>query len=178
MISDFRASDYFHDPDDDCRSIKDWTQSNIWFLIIASVSAVVVLTLLACFAESHQDCPVNSILTGFFTLSASLTIGASSTFPFYESSLNLMYFFDVTLIISFALIFSLILYAFQSNYDFNLLNCIRYVVLIVTVFMVIYLALIVIWSDWLARILPTIFYAVTCGLAFTLVSRSFPYSVL
>jgi hypothetical protein len=44
-------------------------------------------------------------------------------------------------------------------------------VLIVTVFMVIYLALILIWSEWLARILPTIFYAVTCGLAFTLVSR-------
>lgn len=152
-----------------CRTIKDWTQSNIWFLIVVLVSATVILILLTCFAESHQDCPVNSILTGMFTLFASLTIGASSTFPFYESSLNLIYFFDVTLIISFALIFSLILYAFQSNYDFNLLNCIKYVVLIVTFFILIYLALIVVWSNWLALFLPTVAYATTCGLAFTLV---------
>jgi hypothetical protein len=99
--------------------MKDWTQSNIWFLIVVSCSAIIVLILLTCFAESHQDCPVNSILTGIFTLSASLAIGASSTFPFYESSLNLMYFFDVTLIMSFALIFSLILYAFQVTLSTN-----------------------------------------------------------
>lgn len=152
-----------------CRTIKDWTQSNLWFLIAVLVSTFVILTLLACFADSHQDCPVNSMLTGLFTLFASLSIGASSTFPFYESSLNLIYFFDVTLFISFALIFSLILYAFQSSYDFNLLNCIKYVVLIVTVFVVIYLLLIVVWSYWLALFLPTVAYAAVCGLAFTLV---------
>ena len=163
------------DPDDAaCRTIKDWTQSNIWFLIVVLVSAVTIMILLTCFAESHQDCPVNSMLTGMFTLFASLTIGAFSTFPFYESSLNLIYFFDVTLILSFALIFSLILYAFQSNYDFNLLNCIRYVVIIVTVFVLIYLLLIFVWSTYLAIFLPTVFYAATCGLAFTLVRRSPP----
>ena len=112
-----------------------------------------------------------------FTVFASLTIGASSTFEFYESSLNLMYFFDMTLFISFALILSLFMYTLQSNYDFNLLNCIRYVVVIVTFFIVIYLILIVIWSNWLATFLPTVAYATTCGLAFILVSVICPHLI-
>lgn len=150
------------------RAIKEWTLLNSWFIYVVLVISIFILCLLACFAETHQDCPVNAMLTGLFTFFASMTIGSASSLTFSDLSINLIYYVDVTLIISFALIFSLILYAFQTSYDFNLINCIKYVVLIVTVFVVIYSLLIIAWSYWLALFLPTVAYSTLCGLAFSL----------
>lgn len=130
--------------------------------------SIIILSMLACFAESHQDCPVNIMLTGLFTFFASIAIGSASTITLNDSPINLIYYFDVTLIISFALIFSLILFAFQTSYDFNLINCIKYVVLIITVFVIVYSILIIGWSYWLGLFLPTVACSTLCGLAFAL----------
>ena len=170
MITDFQIILFPND-----RLLKEWILLNAWFMYLVIASAIVILALLACFAESHQDCPVNVMLTGLFTFTASLAIGSTSSFTSLiygggSQSLNIIYFFDVTLIITFALVFSLVLYAFQTIYDFNVVNCIKYVVLIVTVFTAIYLILIIAWTYWLALFLPTVAYAASCALAFTLVS--------
>lgn len=126
------------------------------------------MVLLTFLADTGQDCPANVCLSWMFTVSASLTIGASSCFNVFES-LQLIYFFNITLILIFALIFSLIVCAFQTNYDFNMRNCISYVIMIVVVFVVIYLVLIIVWGYWLAMFLPTVLFAATGGLAYTLV---------
>lgn len=52
-------------------------------------------------------------LAALFTFSMSLAIGSTSQFE--VNGLSLIYLFDVALIISFALIFSLILFAFQNR---------------------------------------------------------------
>lgn len=153
--------------------LKEWIKFNAWFLYLVVISSIVVLTLLACFAELYQDCPVNIILTGLFTLLASLSLGSASAFSFSYTTFqdsHLLYFFDVTLIITFALTFSLLLYSWQTWYDFNVINCIKYVVIIISVFTAVYLILMVIESHFLATFLPTVAYSATCGLAFTLVS--------
>jgi len=148
-------------------TIKEWVQLNAWFLIVTLISSILIMVLLTFLADTGQDCPANVCLTWMFTLSASLTIGASSCFNVFES-LQLIYFFNITLILIFALIFSLIVCAFQTNYDFNMRNCISYVIMIVVVFVVIYLVLIIVWGYWLAMFLPTVLFAATGGLAYTL----------
>lgn len=49
-------------------------------------------------------------------------------------------------------------------------NCITYVVLIVTVFVGVYLLLIITWAVWLVFFLPTVASAVAGALIFTSVS--------
>lgn len=107
------------------------------------------------------------ILLGLFTFTSALAIGSTGAFE----DRGLLYLFDVALIIAFALVFSLILYAFQTSFDFSMVNAIKYVVLIVTVFVGIYLLLIIVWSVWLALFLPTVAYSVAGALAFTSVSK-------
>ncbi|KAI1290190.1 Protein lifeguard 2 [Halotydeus destructor] len=149
------------------KTLKEWGQSNPWFLYMCIVIAVSILIVLSCCSDQRQStCPVNIILLGLFTFTSSLAIGSTSSL-YISSTISVIYLFDVALIITFALIFSLILFAFQTKFDFNMVNCIKYIVLIVTVFVVIYLLLIITWSFWLVFFLPTVAYAVAGALAFT-----------
>ena len=109
------------------------------------------------------------MLTWLFTVSTSLMMGALASLSFFDSTLQLLYYFDVTLIIIFALIFSLILYAFQTIYDFNIGHCLKYIIVIIVVFIGIYSLMIPLWSFWLAGFLPTVFFSGLSALFYSIV---------
>jgi FtsH-binding integral membrane protein len=132
--------------------------------------SVITIAVLVMTAESHQDCPMNYFLTWTFTLWTSFTFGSIASNPYFETSLQLIYYFDVTLIIVFALILSLILYALSPR-DFNNQSCILYVVGIVVIFECIYFIFLPAFSEYLVPFLPSVVFAGVGGLFFSIVSQ-------
>lgn len=155
------------------RAIKEWSQENSWFLWLFLVISLVILTIVSSTADTYQDCPINSMLTMLFTLTSGLTIGSMSSFSFFDTSLQLIYYFDLTLILIFGLILSLILNAFISRQDLNICKWIGYIIVLVCLVIAAYLALIVFGNDYnFVKFLPTVFLASVSSLFYLIVSTT------
>uniref|UniRef100_A0A8C3WCF0 Uncharacterized protein n=1 Tax=Catagonus wagneri TaxID=51154 RepID=A0A8C3WCF0_9CETA len=123
-----------------CNALRVWVVKNPWFTYALLPAFFVVFIVLACCGKLRRQVPANYILLGLFTILQGLLLGTVSVF--YNAE-EVLWATGATALVT----LSLTLFAFQTKWDFTLLNGMLFVLLFV---LIIYgILLIFIRSYWL-----------------------------
>ncbi|XP_020793024.2 protein lifeguard 1 [Boleophthalmus pectinirostris] len=95
--------------------LRDWTWHNSWFSYTMMAVVLVLVVALSCCDNLRRQVPLNFIALGLFTVAEGLMLGSVAAFYDAEAVLWAML---ATALVSLALS----LFAFQSKWDFTMLN--------------------------------------------------------
>lgn len=96
-------------------ALKTWTWQNYWFSYTMMAVVMVLVVALSCCDNLRRQVPLNFIALGLFTVAEGLMLGATASYFNVEAVLWAMM---ATALVSLALS----LFAFQSKWDFTMLN--------------------------------------------------------
>lgn len=96
-------------------ALKTWTWHNYWFSYCMMAVVLVLVVALSCCDSLRRQVPLNFIALGLFTVAEGLMLGAVAAYFDAEAVLWAML---ATALVSLALS----LFAFQSKWDFTMLN--------------------------------------------------------
>lgn len=96
-------------------ALKSWTWQNYWFSYTMMVVVMVLVVALACCDNLRRQVPLNFIALSLFTVAEGLMLGAVAAYYDAEAVLWAM---SATALVSLALS----LFAFQTKWDFTMLN--------------------------------------------------------
>lgn len=102
--------------------LREWTWDNSWFPYVMLVTTLILVICMSCCDSLRRRVPLNFIALGLFTIAEGLMLGALAAFFNAEA---VMWAMGATALVSLALS----LFAFQTKFDFTMLNGVLWVFL-------------------------------------------------